>query len=51
MGISSLKYSLPAGAMGFLETHPLAARLLVPVARSRLSAPRLEDEEVVNRYE
>ena len=38
MSISSLKYSLPAAAMGFFETHTLAARLLGPVARSRLSA-------------
>lgn len=38
VNLSTLKYSVPAGAMEFLEAHPLATRLLRPLARSRLTA-------------
>ncbi len=38
MDLNSLKYSVPAAAMEFLEAHPVAAWFLRPVARSGLSA-------------
>ena len=38
MNLGSLKYSVPARAMEFLDAHSLIARLLRPLARSRFSA-------------